>query len=145
MADRETIIKGLEQCRVGHCDYRCPYASINTGCRNQLSDDAITLLKEQEAIESIDFVDRTEIMANLEGLTWDDWRMYHSDTEVQNIAKSAFDLLIALLKEQEAVEPEVEVLNEIDRLYRCPKCHKCFFYEKQKYCDQCGKKVTWND
>lgn len=50
-----------------------------------------------------------------------------------------------LLKEQEAVEPEVEVMNEIDRLYRCPKCHKCFFYEKQKYCDQCGQAVTWND
>jgi hypothetical protein len=50
---------------------------------------------------------------------------------------------LALLKEQEAVEPEVEVLNEIDRIYRCPKCHKCFFYEKQKYCDQCGQEVQW--
>lgn len=51
--------------------------------------------------------------------------------------------ILELLKEQEAVEPEVEVLNEIDRLYRCPTCHKCFFYEKQKYCDQCGQKVKW--
>ena len=51
---------------------------------------------------------------------------------------------LELLKEQEAVEPEVEVLNEIDRLYRCPKCHKCFFYEKQKYCEQCGQKVKWD-
>ena len=48
-----------------------------------------------------------------------------------------------LLKIQEAVKPEVEVLNEIDRLYRCPRCHKCFFYEKQKYCDQCGQAVKW--
>ena len=47
------------------------------------------------------------------------------------------------LKEQEAVEPEVEVLNEIDKLYRCPRCHKHFFYEKQKYCDQCGQAVKW--
>lgn len=53
------------------------------------------------------------------------------------------DMILALLKEQEAVEPEVEVLNEIDRLYMCPKCHKCFFYEKQKYCDQCGQEVKW--
>ena len=51
---------------------------------------------------------------------------------------------LELLKEQEAVEPEVEVLNEIDRLYRCPKCHKCFFYEKQKYCEQCGQAVKWD-
>ena len=50
-----------------------------------------------------------------------------------------------LLKEQEAVKPEVEVLNEIDRLYRCQRCHKHFFYEKQKYCDQCGQAVKWNE
>lgn len=50
---------------------------------------------------------------------------------------------LTLLKEQEAVEPEVEVLNEIDRIYRCPKCHRFFFYEKQKYCDKCGQAVKW--
>jgi len=50
---------------------------------------------------------------------------------------------LTLLKEQEPVEPEVEVLNETDRLYRCPRCHKCLFYEKQKYCDQCGRAVKW--
>lgn len=50
---------------------------------------------------------------------------------------------IALLREQKAVEPEVDVLNETDRLYRCPKCHKHFFYRKQKYCDQCGQAVKW--
>jgi Zn finger protein HypA/HybF involved in hydrogenase expression len=50
---------------------------------------------------------------------------------------------IALLKKQEAVEPEVEVLNEIDRLYKCPKCHKYFWYEEQKYCDVCGQEVKW--
>ncbi len=51
---------------------------------------------------------------------------------------------LALLKEQEEVAPEVEVLNEIDRLYRCPRCYKSFFYEKQKYCDQCGQAVKWD-
>jgi Fe2+ or Zn2+ uptake regulation protein len=51
---------------------------------------------------------------------------------------------VDLLKEQEAIEPEVDVLNEIDRLYRCPKCHKHFFYRKQKYCDQCGQAVKWD-
>ena len=55
------------------------------------------------------------------------------------LCRSAVDLL----KEQEAVKPEVEVLNEIDRLYRCQRCHKHFFYEKQKYCDQCGQAVKW--
>jgi hypothetical protein len=81
-------------------------------------DDAIAILK-QEAIESINFGNRTDIMANLEGLTFDDWRMYHSDTEVQNIAQSAFDLLIALLKEQETM--------------RCKNCrinHQCAIQAK---------------
>jgi hypothetical protein len=57
--------------------------------------------------------------------------------------KSLFNSVLALLKEQEAVEPEIEVLNEIDRLYRCSRCHKHFFYEKQKYCDECGQAVKW--
>ena len=52
--------------------------------------------------------------------------------------------VLELLKEQEAVDPEVEVLNEIDRIYRCPRCHKCFFYAKQKFCDQCGQAVKWD-
>lgn len=50
---------------------------------------------------------------------------------------------IDLLKEQEPAEPEVEALNEIDRLCRCPKCHRYLFYEKQKYCDKCGQEVKW--
>ena len=50
---------------------------------------------------------------------------------------------VILLKGQEAVVPEVEVLNEIDRLYRCSRCRKHFFYRKQKYCDQCGQAVKW--
>jgi hypothetical protein len=61
------------------------------------------------------------------------------------IAHTFIDKIIAMLKEQEAVEPEIEVLNEIDRLYRCSRCHKHFFYEKQKYCDECGRAVKWND
>ena len=64
---------------------------------------------------------------------------YYGEAGIEKLHHDA----LALLKEQEAVEPEVEVLNEIDRLYRCPKCHKCFFYEKQKYCDQCGQAVKW--
>ena len=120
----------------------------------QAIDEIMELLEEQEAIESINFGDKTDIMANLEGLTWDDWRMYHSDTEVQNIAKSVFDLLIALLKEQEAKE-----VKESTNMYtglpitHCPKCGVSldrYFYGRKlfgqiNYCPMCGQKVTWND
>ena len=37
--------------------------------------------------------DINTVMSWLEGLTWDDWHEYHSDSEVQNIAKSALELL----------------------------------------------------
>jgi len=70
------------------------------------------------------------------------WDVYSSLCDYIDQIKTEVEIL---LKEQEPVEPEVEVLNEIDRLYRCPKCHKCFFYEKQKYCDQCGQAVKWNE
>lgn len=50
---------------------------------------------------------------------------------------------LELLKAQEAAEPEIEVLNEIDRIYRCPSCHKSFFYKKQRFCDSCGQAVKW--
>ena len=77
-------------------------------------------------------------------LTLIDEMIKEAQEEPQWKAESALKCLKKeLLKEQKPVEPEEEVLNEIDRLYRCPKCHKCFFYEKQKYCDQCGQAVKW--
>lgn len=37
--------------------------------------------------------DKKQVMSWLEGLTFDEWHMYHSDSEVQEIAKNAFELL----------------------------------------------------
>ncbi len=45
--------------------------------------------------------DREKVMSWLEGLAQQDWRMFHSDSEVQEIARNA----LALLKEQD-VETE---------------------------------------
>ena len=47
MMDREKVIKGLELCKAGRCNSECPYSHINFGCRKQLDDDAIAMLKEQ--------------------------------------------------------------------------------------------------
>lgn len=35
----------------------------------------------------------TEVIDWLDGLTWEDWSDYHSDSEVRNIAKAALELL----------------------------------------------------
>ena len=49
MSDREKITKGLDIClNRFHCGAECPYYD-NPGCQEQLRDDALALLKEQEA------------------------------------------------------------------------------------------------
>ena len=47
MTDREKIIKGLEYCSKG-CSRNCPYFETE-GCTALLANDALALLKEQEA------------------------------------------------------------------------------------------------
>lgn len=49
-------------------------------------------------------IDRNKVMSWLEGLAEDDWRLFHSDSEVSNIAKAA----LALLKEKEEEIDELE-------------------------------------
>ena len=96
----------------------------------------------------MEMMDREKVIKTIEGCINDDSFCNKCDYDgcVFQHGSCEKDLLadaIALLKEQEAVEPEVDVLNEIDRLYRCPKCHKHFLYKKQKYCDQCGQAAKW--
>ena len=43
--------------------------------------------------------DLEKVIGDLDGLTWDDWHEWHSDSEVRQIAKDA----IELLKEQEVL------------------------------------------
>lgn len=65
--------------------------------------------------------DRKTVMSWLEGLTWDDWHEYHSDSEVQNIAKATLELL----KEQEPVV----------------RCKDCKYYAVENYGSFCGYQV----
>lgn len=54
-------------------------------------------------------MDRESVMAWLEGLTQDDWRTFHSDSEVQEIARNALELL----KEQEERIKQLEAISVI--------------------------------
>ena len=84
--------------------------------------------------------DRKKVMGDLEGLTFDDWRMFHSDSEVQITAKNA----LQLLKEQEAEQPIVHENSYGWKFYYCPRCKQEFYQiRKQAYCDKCGKAVKW--
>ena len=58
--------------------------------------------KEQMVMEDIE-----KVMRWLEGLTFDDWRDYHSDSEVSNMAKATLELL----KEQQEKIRQLESMN----------------------------------
>ena len=85
--------------------------------------------------------DRKKVMSWLEGLAQQDWRMFHSDSEVQVIAESA----LALLKEQEAVEPRwfIDAHNPAGA-FRCSACGERIIEKNiDFYCSKCGKPILW--
>ena len=86
--------------------------------------------------------DRKTVMSWLEGLAQDDWREWHSDSEVQTTAQAALELL----KEQEAVEPKSKVRHGANAQIQhfCGNC-MTLLHGKPKYCSECGKKVYWRD
>ena len=63
-------------------------------------------------MEKHDNMDKvTYALGMLEGLTQDDWRMFHSDSEVQAIAKLAFEALSEYAKLPTAEDGTVESME----------------------------------
>lgn len=74
---------------------------------------------------------------------WEDCERFgHKRTDVP--VTLLMDVL-ELLRDQEPIEPIVERVNELDRLYRCGGCGAYVLFRKQRYCHACGKKVKWDD
>ena len=79
-------------------------------------------------------MDREKVMSWLEGLAEPDWRDFHSDSEVQNIAKSA----IALLKE-DCHNCKLEcLLQKYDQLKE--KYDELLKEQETELCDRCGRR-----
>ena len=87
-------------------------------------------------------MDVKKIISWLEGLSQDDWREFHSDSEVQNIAKSALELL----KEQsemierynyEAKVTEQSMMLLVKERPKIVRCRDCKHYDEQ--CQQCER------
>ena len=82
---------------------------------------------------------KEKVMSWLEGLTDEDWRRYHSDSEVRNIAKAALELL----KEQEPVEPRIQTSGSGVTWWNvCGSCQTAI-NPNDKYCHECGRAVKW--
>ena len=63
----------------------------------------------------------------------------------QDLEDAGFDVDVSLLKEQEAVVPEVYCIGRDNyKFYRCPVCKTAWCF-KGKYCLECGRKVKWDD
>lgn len=69
MPDRDKVIKGLEACRKTDC-INCPYHAEEARAKacliDELLKDALTLLKEQEAIEPIIFSENIKMLDGVE-------------------------------------------------------------------------------
>jgi hypothetical protein len=88
--------------------------------------------------------DMEKVMSWLEGLTEPDWRECYSDSEVQETARQALDLIDELLKEKEAVEPICQIIFDIP-YYFCGSCKTMLnmYAVKAKYCSNCARRVKW--
>lgn len=88
--------------------------------------------------------DRKQIMSWLEGLAQDDWPMFHSDSEVQEIAKNALELM-------EPIEPVDDGHGSLicgNQGYECGCVGRYDLTTKvvEKYCNfcpECGREVKW--
>ena len=84
--------------------------------------------------------DRKTIMSWLESLAEPDWRLYHSDSEVQTIAKETLELL----KAQEAVKVRYTAIGGL-RYGACPKCDaRIDNLVNPKACGFCGQELKWD-
>lgn len=89
-------------------------------------------------------MDRLTVMGCLEELMQDGWQQWYSDSEVQEIAKAAFELL----KEQEPIEPTI---NEYGEVYcvcgenvGVTSSNKNLLSIRFKYCPECGRRMKWD-
>lgn len=72
---------------------------------------------------------------------WLDKHGYLSQLELERVRQIKADAL-AILKEPEAVEPEIQTGSGVSWWYICGKC-KTALNPKDKYCSRCGREVKW--
>ncbi len=92
-------------------------------------------------------IDREKVINDLQDAVNDDWMWQHADYYAK-----AMENAIALLKEQEAIEPSFKQGKDGIFVWCCGSCGAYMYHiydgidkakEYAKYCRQCGKKVNW--
>jgi len=86
--------------------------------------------------------DREKVINDLQDAVNDDWMWQHADYYALTMEKA-----LALLKEQEPVEPNVSDINDHDAhgswWYQCGKCKMPIDYG-DRFCRRCGRAVKWD-
>lgn len=160
---REKVEKGLNICTSTEPCNGCPYLN-ERNCSLSMVADALALLKEQEELLRKLQKDKDKLCLEISG--WKHkfhdappkfvsqgivdqicWERDTALSQLEEIGKglgSKMDDIVALLKEQEAVEPILvcEGWNKHHNNYVCPRCGYDVFYE-QNYCSECGVRFLW--
>ena len=74
-------------------------------------------------------MDRENVMSWLECLAEPDWRECYSDSEVQETARQALDLIDELLKEQDNCENCAIAIEDRQLVVRCKDCRNAVVYD----------------
>ena len=88
--------------------------------------------------------DRKTVMSWLEGLAQEDWRMFHSDSEVQQIAMAALEVLKEQEMDKRIKYKPISYYHGLDRPFSY-RCWNCFHSLKEgdHFCSGCGKEIDW--
>jgi hypothetical protein len=73
---------------------------------------------------------------------WLDQHRYLRQLELEHVRQRKAEA-IALLKEQEAVEP-TRVNTNYEQHWNCGNCNAVISVQ-DKYCHECGKRIEWKD
>lgn len=65
---------------------------------------------------------------------------YADANEILTLTQEQAKEIIALLKEQEAVKPQLSISG---LWYECPICHRHLTKNSDNYCARCGRAVLW--
>lgn len=96
-------------------------------------------------VGEIEMIDKNEIIQGLHEIV----DQKTSDGIVDGVNQQLISRTLALLKEQEAVEPvitpcAVNADGEVEIAKReCGHCGYQFFTEKPNYCENCGTPILW--
>lgn len=82
--------------------------------------------------------DREKVIRELE--TLGAWHTHHYAPFHYEAAETIHDA-IALLREQEAVKPQLSISG---MWYECPICHRHLTKDRDNYCARCGRAVKWD-